>query len=1141
MGFYGNITNTARTQFQFDLVYPNRREMEKGTNTDGIYAGRYILIEYDAEAHLDTMLRAQVTEDGAAYYNPGGAVGWTNVITPGDVEANGLYIIYSSTVELTPATGLAMKDCKFYQYVEDPNFTVHGKPAAKYIEVVDGANAPAYTVNYNIDTRYYGAGRGYDSTVWQKVYTDNVEKYVMIAELNTVVPTFDVSPDAPTMNPIVPHFDTASTDVYYKLHWQAPWGFRVKTTDSNKSDEQAVQTMYEYDEKTNTHILKDNTVDAAIFYNKDAFDPQIGLDNIKKHASTVTINEIKVEPTGKSGNKYNAHDGTTNLTEQNDIQELTINLPAIGNMMSDAWDIIHGPNRDDARTDENSSLQGRLDSFGDINFNHIPVKRIDGVLVGSMVNGDTLYDNWEDKPTEILSDRTNPSFERDDAWIATTVNSTELVGGTEKGDSIDQSSNSGISIHHTFHATEDSVSTLDKNTGAVTQSDTYKEIYIPVSNDDTSMNDQIKLYTPYVDAKGHVVGKNVETITLPYGYRFFETDAVSDVADSDLYTTITNVDNGDNSSIVSANNSDLSADSTQDTLTLTPGNKWIQLKLDNESDTFTIAHEVHAVDEIAQSTNLNTDEVISSNDSDKITIQDIKFDTAGHVIQNRNHTYTLPYGFKTIKTNGRSTTEAENATSTPTTANIVADKTQDDLTINSGNKWIRIDSNASADSLTISHDIHNTSSTTSEQTLSSETAVTTFEVPTYSFDKAGHYISHDTKTITMPFGYGKISGDSGNTAATATFDEVTFTSDNWLTATVTKDTVTYTHDFTPKNGVNTNSNKNDESGNGPNQGAGDSLKLYTPVVDDKGHVVGANTETVILPYSYKTFKDNNGNSSVASNTQDTMTISGDNWISTVIGNDTLSITHKTPVSGTATQKQNVTPSYGETFELEDLYFDANGHRFETKSHTVAMPGLVLTPDTTGTVVTGIGLNISNSKATFIENKTNLGLVKLGSYDGSATEASIAGTDTLNSALNKIQNYTTTVNTTLTDKINGVNTNTNNRIDGLNVSDGSVGNQYVASVTQSSGLISATYKDMPTYTLSSGASNGTIKLNNNEVSVTGLKSAAYTNSSDYVAANATFSFNDEQKTIAELFALVAELQAKVTELEAYHNTTEETTE
>jgi hypothetical protein len=44
---YGNITNTARTQFQFDRIYPNKRTMEERCSTDGIYAGRYILVEYD--------------------------------------------------------------------------------------------------------------------------------------------------------------------------------------------------------------------------------------------------------------------------------------------------------------------------------------------------------------------------------------------------------------------------------------------------------------------------------------------------------------------------------------------------------------------------------------------------------------------------------------------------------------------------------------------------------------------------------------------------------------------------------------------------------------------------------------------------------------------------------------------------------------------------------------------------------------------------------------------------------------------------------------------------------------------------------------------------------------------------------------
>ena len=50
----------------------------------------------------------------------------------------------------------------------------------------------------------------------------------MIAELNTVVPTFDIVPDAPTLAPVMPHFDQDSSNIYYKLHMQPSWGFRIK-------------------------------------------------------------------------------------------------------------------------------------------------------------------------------------------------------------------------------------------------------------------------------------------------------------------------------------------------------------------------------------------------------------------------------------------------------------------------------------------------------------------------------------------------------------------------------------------------------------------------------------------------------------------------------------------------------------------------------------------------------------------------------------------------------------------------------------------------------------------------------------------------------------------------------------------------
>jgi hypothetical protein len=42
----------------------------------------------------------------------------------------------------------------------------------------------------------------------------------MVAELNSVVPTFDVVSDAPTVIPQKPYYDADSSNVYYRLHMQ---------------------------------------------------------------------------------------------------------------------------------------------------------------------------------------------------------------------------------------------------------------------------------------------------------------------------------------------------------------------------------------------------------------------------------------------------------------------------------------------------------------------------------------------------------------------------------------------------------------------------------------------------------------------------------------------------------------------------------------------------------------------------------------------------------------------------------------------------------------------------------------------------------------------------------------------------------
>ena len=47
MSFYGNISNAGKTQMSFDRVYPNRKIMEENASTDGVFVGRFVLIEYD--------------------------------------------------------------------------------------------------------------------------------------------------------------------------------------------------------------------------------------------------------------------------------------------------------------------------------------------------------------------------------------------------------------------------------------------------------------------------------------------------------------------------------------------------------------------------------------------------------------------------------------------------------------------------------------------------------------------------------------------------------------------------------------------------------------------------------------------------------------------------------------------------------------------------------------------------------------------------------------------------------------------------------------------------------------------------------------------------------------------------------------
>lgn len=82
------------------------------------------------------------------------------------------------------------------------------------------------------------------------------------------------------------------------------------------------------------------------------------------------------------------------------------------------------------------------------------------------------------------------------------------------------------------------------------------------------------------------------------------------------------------------------------------------------------------------------------------------------------------------------------------------------------------------------------------------------------------------------------------------------------------------------------------------------------------------------------------------------------------------------------------------------------------------------------------------------------------------------------------------------------------IEALDVTDTAVTGQYVSAVSEVDGKVVVSREDLPTYTLASGSANGTVAFNGADVAVTGLGSAAFTDSKAYDAAGSAATAKSE---------------------------------
>ena len=382
--FYHNVGgNTAAANFNITRIYPNKQELVGNAVNDGVYPGSYVLIDYDKDYNPATY---DVTS-GKWSFDPSFAykLGWETEADDYYEPTSGHYLLLSTDPETgqeiyylysddiveevdDPFYGSSTKALKITKgtviYVE--HYTGQsGKSAYHYdfyrcigkaTSITDGENPrpeyaefeklredeygfdqntgivrtglDAYTENYQKDKATYGnIGRGYDGTVWQKAIINGVQSYVQIAELNSAVPTFSfnlVKPEEDGMSPYVDY--GISSNMYYEMYDSPHWGFRVK--DANYINTRTTDS---------TNYPHEDGSDLAIYWNEKGFNPAtIGEDKEN------TTNFIKVDSTGISGRLYGRVSDPDNQTTGEDIQELSIILPDLGNTISNIWDIVYG-------------------------------------------------------------------------------------------------------------------------------------------------------------------------------------------------------------------------------------------------------------------------------------------------------------------------------------------------------------------------------------------------------------------------------------------------------------------------------------------------------------------------------------------------------------------------------------------------------------------------------------------------------------------------------------------------------------------------------------------------------------------------------------------------------------------------------
>lgn len=850
MGFYGNITNTSKTQFQFDRIYSSRSAMENKMYTDNIYAGRYVLVEYDSTPELGAFSRVYI-KGSYAYKAPN--VNAT-IITRAEVDIG--TIVYTAS-DLKEDAALVPTECTFYVCTTER--VEESKEPALWKEVIESTNS--YTINYNIDTAAYGPSRGYDSTVWQKTYIDGLEKYVQIAELNSVIPTFDIAADAPTMAPITPHFDVNSTNVYYKLHAQPQWGLRIKEKENNltqsediniyPSDIKSEYTKITYNPATGSQTKKTVEYDGAIYYNKAGFDKNVRTHNDELDSQDI----IQIEPTGLSGNKYNVH-GSSQTREQVDIQELRIILPSLGNTISDIWDLAFGQVRNQDISwnstkglrlspqlegvdagyaynpgEEISTIAGCINSVHDL-MGMIIVDDINDPMAADYEHIYFINNKYYQKyPLYTYTPITKDEFNATSGVYYNNANNDYGAIGSVWNNEMGfvEGITSNLTITAQFKELEGFAYSLNTIHGLILKINNILETNDIYSRNPNTVQGCINRLNDIFDKFDALIPKNF--LTIGNDGQIHSTNWTTAQAFEAIGEESAHVEDAKE-------------------------NRWIYFDLDADNHKFIIEHRFNEVENTTSEADLN-------NGNNTVQLYTPIVDNMGHIVGNNIETITLPYGYKVVKVNNTEDTIVTSPDILINNDGQIADNTQDTLTFNASNRWIKFDNNTE-DTIKVGHKLSifesgsaNTLYGQGKDLSIAELDINNqFTVPILRFDEAGHIDFAEQHTVALPENFTTVNiannglntvtipnNVDGNLIANTLTDTIKLDSGNrWikLIADDVNNKVGFVH-AAAGNSTNTTQTGNETPS------FGSTFLIPEVKYDETGHISAVDTHTVKIP------------------------------------------------------------------------------------------------------------------------------------------------------------------------------------------------------------------------------------------------------------------------------------------------------